>query len=74
MNEIAKTPLIEGECFTIEPGLYKQGYFGIRLENSCYYQDGKIHSFAKMPYEKKLINYDMLNDIEQEWLKEFEVI
>lgn len=74
MNEIAKAPFIEGECFTIEPGLYKQEYFGIRLENSCYYKDGNIHSFVKMPYEKKLINYDMLNDIEQEWLKEFEVI
>lgn len=73
-NEIAKVPLLEGECFSIEPGLYKEGQFGIRLENSCYYQDGRIHSFVKMAYEKKLINYDMLNDTEKQWLNEFEVI
>ena len=73
-NEIAKVPLLEGECFSIEPGLYKEGEFGIRLENSCYYKDGEIHSFVKMPYEKKLIDYDMLNEAEKQWLNEFEVI
>ena len=73
-NEIAKVPLIDGECFSIEPGLYKEGFFGIRLENSCYYQNGDIHSFVQMPYEKKLINYDILSNEEKVWLKEFEVI
>lgn len=71
---IAKVPLIDGECFSIEPGLYKQGEFGVRLENSCYYRDREIHSFVKMSYEKKLIDYDMLTDMEKEWLNEFEVI
>lgn len=73
-REIANAPLIEGECFSIEPGLYKQGEFGVRLENSCYYKDRDIHSFVKMNYEKKLIDYDMLTDIEKVWLEEFEVI
>lgn len=73
-NEFAKVPLLDGECFSIEPGLYKEGQFGVRLENSCYYKDGKIHSFVKMPYEKKLIDYDMLSDTEKQWLNEFEVI
>jgi len=73
-RDIAKVPLIDGECFSIEPGLYKQGEFGVRLENSCYYKDRGIHSFVKMNYEKKLIDYDMLNDIEKKWLEEFEVI
>ena len=72
-GELAKMPLLEGECFSIEPGLYKEGEFGVRLENSCYFENGNIHSFVHMNYEKKLINYDMLNDIEKEWLKEFEV-
>lgn len=71
--ETAKTPFENGMCFTIEPGLYKEGEFGVRLENSCYFEDGKIHSFVKMNYEDKLINYEMLSDCEKDWLKEFEV-
>jgi Xaa-Pro aminopeptidase len=72
-NEIAKVPIEEGMCFSIEPGLYKEGFFGVRLENSCYFKDNDIHSFVKMNYENKLINYDMLTEQEKEWLSEFEV-
>ena len=72
-SDIAKAPIVEGACFTIEPGLYKEGEFGIRLENSCYYKDGQIHSFAKMNYEKKLINFNILSEEEKIWLEEFEV-
>ena len=72
-GEIAKVSLQDGMCFSIEPGLYKEGYFGVRLENSCYYKDKKIHSFVKMNYEQKLINYDMLTEQEKVWLSEFEV-
>ena len=61
-------------CFSIEPGLYKQGEFGVRLENSCYFDNGKIHSFVKMNYEKKLIDFDKLTEQEKIWLNEFEVI
>lgn len=70
---IAKVPLSDGECFSIEPGLYKEGEFGIRLENSCYYKDGDIHSFVKMNFEEKLIDYSLLSETEILWLKEFEV-
>lgn len=72
-NEIAKTQIKDGMCFTIEPGLYKQGEFGVRLENSCYCEAGKIKSFVNMNYEKKLIDYDMLSAQEKQWLSEFEV-
>ena len=61
-------------CFTIEPGLYNSEFFGVRLENSCYMKDGKIHSFVKMGYEDKLIKYEMLTEQEKEWLKEFEIL
>ena len=73
-NELAKVEIKDNMCFTIEPGLYNEKYFGVRLENSCYKKDGKIHSFVKMNYEKKLIDFSLLNDIEKEWLKEFEVL
>ena len=71
---LAKEQIKDGMCFTIEPGLYNQEFFGVRLENSCYMKDGKIHSFVKMGYEGKLIIYDMLTEQEKEWLKEFEIL
>ena len=73
-SEIAKQPFTDGMCFTIEPGLYNSECFGIRLENSCYTKDGKIHSFVKMGYESKLIDLEILTDQEKEWLKEFELL
>ena len=73
-NEMAKVEIKDNMCFTIEPGLYNEDYFGIRLENSCYMKDGKIRSFVHMNYEKKLIDFSLLTEQEQEWLKEFEVL
>ncbi len=73
-SEIANSPIEDGMCFTIEPGLYNPNQFGVRLENSCYKKDGKICSFVKMGYEGKLIDFDLLTEQEQEWLKEFEIL
>lgn len=72
-GEIAKTPILDGMCFSIEPGLYKEGAFGIRLENSCYFKNNNIHSFVHMNFEKKLIDFNLLSEKEKEWLNEFEV-
>lgn len=73
-SEIAKVPITNGMCFTIEPGLYNKDHFGVRLENSCYLENGQIKSFVKMNYENKLINYDLMTEQEKIWLKNFEVI
>ena len=73
-NEIAKTEIQDNMTFTIEPGLYNPKHFGVRLENSCYKKDGKIHSFVKMGYEGKLIDFGLLSEQEKEWLKEFEIL
>ena len=73
-NEMAKVEIKNNMCFTIEPGLYNEDYFGVRLENSCYMKNGKIKSFVHMNYEKKLIDFSMLTEQEKEWLKEFEVL
>lgn len=73
-NEMAKVEIKNNMCFTIEPGLYNENYFGVRLENSCYMKDGKIKSFVHMNYEKKLIDFSMLSEQEKEWLNEFEVL
>ena len=73
-NNIAKTTIQNNMTFTIEPGLYNSEHFGVRLENSCYMKEGKIHSFVKMGYEGKLIDYTLLNEQEKEWLKDFSVL
>ena len=72
-TEIARTKIQDNMTFTIEPGLYNPKFFGVRLENSCYKKDGKIHSFVKMGYEGKLIDLTLLNEQEKEWLKDFEI-
>lgn len=73
IGDMAKVEIKDGMCFSIEPGLYKEGVFGVRLENSCYFKDNDIHSFVHMNYEKKLIDFDMLTEQEKIWLEEFEV-
>ena len=73
-NEMAKIEIKDNMCFTIEPGLYNENYFGVRLENSCYMNNGKKTSFVHMNYEKKLIDFSLLSEQEKEWLKEFEVL
>lgn len=74
MNEVAKSPIFNDMCFTIEPGLYNDNEFGVRLENSCYLKDGVIKSFSNMCYEKKLIDFSLLTEQEKEWLSEFEIL
>ena len=70
----AREPLLDGEIHSIEPGLYKEGAFGVRLENTCYFKDGSIHSFTKMPFEKKLIDFAILSNVEKQQLEEFVLI
>ncbi len=72
--EIAKTEFRDGMCYTIEPGLYNPKQFGVRLENSCYRENGKNVSFTKMGFERKLINKKMLSKQEKEWLKGFKLL
>lgn len=73
----AKAPIKPNMCFTIEPGLYKKGFGGVRLENSCWLkkEEGqlKIKSFSNMCFEEKLIDFALLTMKEKKWLKSFEV-
>lgn len=76
-SPLAKTPIAPDMCFTIEPGLYKKNFGGVRLENSCYmYEDNAkliIKSFSNMCFEEKLIDFNLLSKKEVKWLKAFEV-
>ena len=73
-TDIAHTKIKDRMTFTIEPGLYNPKFFGVRLENSCYMNRGKICSFVKMGFEGKLIDYNALTTQENTWLREFEIL
>mmetsp|Transcript_10334 Transcript_10334/g.8891 ORF Transcript_10334/g.8891 Transcript_10334/m.8891 type:complete len:80 (+) Transcript_10334:1517-1756(+) len=57
-----------------EPGYYKEGAFGIRIENILIVQKDAIQGFYSflnvtvVPYERKLINLDMLTDAEIDFI------
>ncbi len=65
----AKTKIIENTVFSIEPGVYKEGWGGIRLENTVYAEkeDDKtvMHSFSHYPFEIKLVDLSLMNDYEK---------
>ncbi|HBJ98058.1 MAG TPA: aminopeptidase P family protein, partial [Clostridiales bacterium] len=41
--------------FTIEPGCYLDGKFGIRLEDTCYLKNGKVNDFYSLDKKLKVI-------------------
>lgn len=71
-----KRVLKENMVFTIEPGLYKTGFGGVRLENTVYLakENGKlkIKSFSHVPFQEAAINYELLNEQEKTWLKNWQ--
>lgn len=70
-----KRVLKENMVFTIEPGLYKAGFGGVRLENTVYLTrvNGilKIQSFSHVPFQKEAIDYNLLNEQEKQWLEQW---
>ena len=64
--------LQEGMILSNEPGYYKKGKFGIRIENLIYIKkDKKKLSFVDLtlvPIDKDLVNFNQLNKIEKNYL------
>ena len=62
----------EGMILSNEPGFYKEGSFGIRIENLVYVKktNNKLHfeNLTFVPMEKNLINFKMLNHNEKNYL------
>lgn len=73
---LGRRVLKENMVFTIEPGLYKTGFGGVRLENTVYLtkENGtlKIKSFSKVPFQESAIDYTLLNEQEKLWLSEWQ--
>ena len=68
-GDSSKTKILENTVFSIEPGVYKEGWGGIRLENTVYakQEEDKIimNSFSHFQFEIKLVDFSMLNDYEK---------
>lgn len=81
-QRIAKTgteKLLPGMILSNEPGYYKEGAYGIRLENLIIVNkaeqlaggDIAMHSFETLtlaPFDRRLIVTDLLSNDEREWL------
>ena len=72
ISKYNKIKLREGMILSNEPGYYKQGHFGIRIENLVYIKKDKNNLFFEnltlAPIEKDLINYDLLDNDEKDYL------
>ena len=64
--------LTKGMILSNEPGFYKKGHFGIRIENLIYVKKFKdkllFDNFTLAPIEKDLVNYKLLNKSEKDYL------
>jgi len=66
-----KINLKPGMIISNEPGYYKEGYFGIRIENLVYIKKNKFEELTMAPIEKNLINKKMLSKKEITWLNKY---
>jgi len=72
ISKFNSVKLEEGMIVSNEPGYYKKGHYGIRIENLVYIKKEKNNLIFKnltlAPIEKDLINYDLLNNSEKDYL------
>ncbi len=70
-----KIKLKPGHVISNEPGFYKKGKFGIRIENMIYVKQIKSKVFFEnltmVPIDKKLINFNLLNRDEKNYLLDY---
>ncbi len=66
-----KINLKPGMIISNEPGYYKDGFFGIRIENLIYIKKNKFEELTMAPIEKDLIKKKMLNRNEIYWLNKY---
>ena len=66
-----KTNLKNGMILSNEPGYYKAGSFGVRIENLVYVKKNKFEELTIAPIEKDLINKKILNNDEIKWINSY---
>ena len=72
ISKFNTVPLTEGMILSNEPGYYKKGLYGIRIENLVFIKKDKknlyFENLTLAPIEKDLINYDLLDENEKDYL------
>ena len=72
ISRFNKVKIREGMILSNEPGYYKKKHFGIRIENLIYVNKLKnklsFNNLTLAPIEKDLINYNLLNKTEKDYL------
>lgn len=76
ISKRAHQPLLEGMILSNEPGFYKEGEYGIRIENLMLVEkfDEKFLCFKTLtlaPIDPALIDFKMLTHPEKKWLREY---
>ena len=72
-----KPPMQPGQVFSIEPGLYRPGWGGIRIENLCTVEAGPTEGFLQVVpltfagLDERLIERDLLTPAQQTWLDDY---
>ncbi len=77
ISKFNKIKLQEGMILSNEPGYYKKGKFGIRIENLIYVKKYKDELFFEnltlAPIDKDLINFKLLNKQEKNYLFQYHI-
>ncbi len=81
ISRISEVPLQPGMILSNEPGYYREGAFGIRIENLIVVQpapdlgDNRDHlhfeTLTWVPIDRRLINSDMLSPAEVDWINSY---
>lgn len=82
ISSMALRPYKPGMLISNEPGYYKEGAFGIRIENLImviddgYMEDGitpamKFETVTLVPIDKRLIDVSLMEDAELKWLNDY---
>ncbi len=77
LSKFNKVRLREGMILSNEPGFYKKGSFGIRIENLVYIKKIKnkllFENLTLAPIEKDLVNFDDLQEKEKNYLFKYHI-
>ncbi|MDB2698581.1 aminopeptidase P family protein [Candidatus Pelagibacter bacterium] len=72
ISKLNKVKIQEGMILSNEPGYYKKGYYGIRIENLVFVKKIKkkiyFENLTLAPIEKDLINFNLLTKSEKDYL------
>lgn len=81
ISRISEVPLEPGMILSNEPGYYREGEFGIRIENLIVVEEAapmgdkrdqlSFETLTWVPFDRRLIALDMLSPAERDWINSY---